>query len=416
MLGQSINQQLNVTGSKLWKILQLSRVPSRNSGWIGSPLNRFMRWYKSFYGITEIFRLSWRDFAVNSGHCSRCVIAIVFFSWHSLFRNRDLQICRRNRRGSRKRQRLGRGWRKSRVCRRARFAIARSRIRTSTFAWTTRATCMPTISACSRPAISTRQEIHAQKATLTKSAAFWWITSRRNALERAIWNAGTVYNFGRSIDWLTVRSIICSIDWLIDWFSGIYWFILGFFFTRFCSARGAAVGCAIPTCSSTYHYPCGVKNKCYFQFTGTFESYCPEHIPKNRIPRPKDMSTVKKQCTICLEEPNLRDKMDTIITPCCLCALHRDCLAGLAVNAGKHYLKCPSCNVVDNFKAFCEQVNFAGWLFLKIKCPVPRMFGTHRLVFDSMIDASIDCRSIDWLIDWLPTDWTVDLLINHSLD
>ncbi|OQV17688.1 putative G2/M phase-specific E3 ubiquitin-protein ligase [Hypsibius exemplaris] len=125
---------------------------------------------------------------------------------------------------------------------------------------------------------------------------------------------------------------------------------------KYCKKKGAAVGCAIKKCNASYHYPCGVENSCYFQFTGSFESYCPTHIPKGRIPRPKDMSTVKKDCTICLESPDLKDKVNTVITPCCSCALHRECLAGLAVNAGKHYIKCPSCNIVDNFKAFCEQV------------------------------------------------------------
>lgn len=116
------------------------------------------------------------------------------------------------------------------------------------------------------------------------------------------------------------------------------------------------MGCAVKSCRASYHYPCGVENKCFYRFHGSFESFCPDHIPAKQFARPKDTKNVKKECVICLDEPDLKDKFDTLVTPCCNRALHRECLAGHAVNAGKHFLKCPSCNMVDNFKSFCEQV------------------------------------------------------------
>ena len=125
---------------------------------------------------------------------------------------------------------------------------------------------------------------------------------------------------------------------------------------KYCKKRGAAVGCSVRSCRATYHYPCGVENKCFYRFTGSFESFCPDHIPAKEFPRPKDMKSVNTQCVVCLDDPDLKDKFDTLVTPCCNRALHRECLAGHAVNAGKHFLKCPSCNIVDNFKPFCEKV------------------------------------------------------------
>lgn len=107
----------------------------------------------------------------------------------------------------------------------------------------------------------------------------------------------------------------------------------------------------------TYHYPCGVKNGCYFNFTGSFESFCPEHIPIDQFPRPGDLSIVNKECVICMDEPDLSDKMNSLITKCCHRAMHRECLTGHAVNAGKHYIKCPACNDVIGFREFCDKVS-----------------------------------------------------------
>ncbi|XP_055357572.1 G2/M phase-specific E3 ubiquitin-protein ligase-like [Paramacrobiotus metropolitanus] len=139
-------------------------------------------------------------------------------------------------------------------------------------------------------------------------------------------------------------------------------------FCIYCKKRGAAVGCSIARCKATYHYPCGVENNCFFSFTGSFESFCPRHIPVQQFPRPKDMSTVNTQCVICLDEPDLKDKVNTLITTCCYRAIHRDCLAGCAVNSGKHHLKCPACNEVNDFRDFCDKVGIhvpnadATWL------------------------------------------------------
>ncbi|KAH0514038.1 G2/M phase-specific E3 ubiquitin-protein ligase, partial [Microtus ochrogaster] len=37
-----------------------------------------------------------------------------------------------------------------------------------------------------------------------------------------------------------------------------------------CKKNGASIGCVVPRCKRSYHFPCGLQNECIFQFTDNF--------------------------------------------------------------------------------------------------------------------------------------------------
>ncbi|OCT68723.1 G2/M phase-specific E3 ubiquitin-protein ligase [Xenopus laevis] len=115
-----------------------------------------------------------------------------------------------------------------------------------------------------------------------------------------------------------------------------------------CKNRGASIGCEFPKCRRSYHYPCGVKKECIFQFTGSFRSYCWEHRPVQKI---VSSQTDCSPCTICLENVNHVPSYHVLCCPCCKTSwFHRNCLQGQALSAGLFFFRCTVCNNKDIFQ------------------------------------------------------------------
>ncbi|VDO78461.1 unnamed protein product [Schistosoma curassoni] len=156
-----------------------------------------------------------------------------------------------------------------------------------------------------------------------------------------------------------------------------------------CRLPGACVGCVVNTCHTTFHLPCLIKAQGITIFEGNFPSYCRRHAnrqsfyllfnrctstwelpgssssepeeqnpvqqhktPKESVTLPSSMSHIPGWLTdyFLSLAPEKRLpvfeawKHHTIHGLCCpLSWMHRNCIAGFAVSAALHYLKCPYC-------------------------------------------------------------------------
>ncbi|KAM8921247.1 G2/M phase-specific E3 ubiquitin-protein ligase [Pelodytes ibericus] len=119
---------------------------------------------------------------------------------------------------------------------------------------------------------------------------------------------------------------------------------------KICKNRGASIGCVIPRCKRTYHYPCGIQKECIFQFTESFRSYCWDHRPVQNI-HPSQTGG-SSTCTICLETVDNVPSYHVLHGPCCNSSwFHRDCLQYQALNAGLYFFRCTVCNNKDEFQS-----------------------------------------------------------------
>ncbi|XP_017030325.1 PHD finger protein 7 [Drosophila kikkawai] len=116
----------------------------------------------------------------------------------------------------------------------------------------------------------------------------------------------------------------------------------------YCQRLGANIGCCRTKCRRTFHTKCGYDNLAVSQFSGHYNSFCHQHIPKYRIrPGPGE------QCTICFESLVAKGKRFSLATemqsPCCRNGwYHRQCLQRYANSAG-YFFKCPLCNDEEKF-------------------------------------------------------------------
>ncbi|XP_050087869.1 pineapple eye protein-like [Anopheles aquasalis] len=113
-----------------------------------------------------------------------------------------------------------------------------------------------------------------------------------------------------------------------------------------CKENHANVSCCFKKCLRVFHTECGFKNGCLSHYTGTYQSWCPLHIPlkKERKPHgPED------SCAICFDAMGAYDRIESVRAPCCQNGwFHLRCVRQLALAAG-YFLKCPLCNNVDEF-------------------------------------------------------------------
>ncbi|KAK1160563.1 G2/M phase-specific E3 ubiquitin-protein ligase-like [Acipenser oxyrinchus oxyrinchus] len=119
---------------------------------------------------------------------------------------------------------------------------------------------------------------------------------------------------------------------------------------HFCKKRGASVGCSVKECRKSFHFPCGLKKECIFQFTEMFPSFCWIHRPVQSTAVSSRLSG-PYSCTICLEfiEPAL--SYSVLKCPCCNSSwFHRDCVQHQAYSAGMFFFRCTICNNKDKFQ------------------------------------------------------------------
>ncbi|XP_017675971.1 PREDICTED: G2/M phase-specific E3 ubiquitin-protein ligase isoform X2 [Lepidothrix coronata] len=116
-----------------------------------------------------------------------------------------------------------------------------------------------------------------------------------------------------------------------------------------CKKKGASIGCVAPKCKRSYHFPCGIKRECIFQFMEDFRSYCWEHKPVQTFMDKE--STGASQCTICLDLVEHLPAYTVLKSPCCKSAwFHRECLQYQALSAGIFFFRCTVCNNKDKFQ------------------------------------------------------------------
>ncbi|CAO2586241.1 G2/M phase-specific E3 ubiquitin-protein ligase, partial [Lemmus lemmus] len=116
-----------------------------------------------------------------------------------------------------------------------------------------------------------------------------------------------------------------------------------------CKKNGASIGCVIPKCKRSYHFPCGLQNECIFQFTDNFASFCWEHRPVQAMT--SNMYRDSLPCTICLEFIEPIPTYNIVRSLCCKNAwFHRDCLQVQALSAGVFFFRCTLCNNTDIFQ------------------------------------------------------------------
>ena len=133
-----------------------------------------------------------------------------------------------------------------------------------------------------------------------------------------------------------------------------------------CKKNNATVGCCVKTCTKSFHLPCCLTSGGLSQFFGSFNTYCCEHRPKQRVPEcywKRDISSSKiksskpgpsklvGQCGVCLDRMLLKPGgYSSLWTPCCKGWFHRKCIEAMADVAGCHFVKCPLCNNKEVFE------------------------------------------------------------------
>ncbi|KAH8366934.1 hypothetical protein KR200_005064 [Drosophila serrata] len=115
----------------------------------------------------------------------------------------------------------------------------------------------------------------------------------------------------------------------------------------YCQRLGANIGCCRSSCRRSFHTKCGFENYAVSQFTGSFNSYCHQHVPKYRFrPGPKE------QCMICFDALVAKGKFSVaraLQSPCCRNGwYHRYCLQMYANSAG-YFFNCPLCKNEKKF-------------------------------------------------------------------
>ncbi|KAM9294460.1 G2/M phase-specific E3 ubiquitin-protein ligase [Gastrophryne carolinensis] len=116
-----------------------------------------------------------------------------------------------------------------------------------------------------------------------------------------------------------------------------------------CKLAGASIGCVVPRCKRSYHYPCGQERQCIFQFMENYCSFCWDHLPvQNSLQKEMRDSS---PCMICLENVPHIPSYHILRGPCCKGSwYHRDCLQYQALSAGLFFFRCTVCNNRDLFQ------------------------------------------------------------------
>ncbi|XP_071963351.1 G2/M phase-specific E3 ubiquitin-protein ligase-like [Antedon mediterranea] len=118
---------------------------------------------------------------------------------------------------------------------------------------------------------------------------------------------------------------------------------------RYCTNRGATIGCVVKRCPMTFHFHCGLANGSLSQFFGNFNSYCLEHRPHQET----DLSCgspSKIECPICFCDVPCETNLNVLKTPCCNSTwLHRECVQRQAISSG-YFFRCPVCNNKKEFE------------------------------------------------------------------
>ncbi|XP_055712920.1 G2/M phase-specific E3 ubiquitin-protein ligase-like [Phlebotomus papatasi] len=112
----------------------------------------------------------------------------------------------------------------------------------------------------------------------------------------------------------------------------------------FCKKPRAATKCAFKNCYKKFHFICGLKNGCLYQFDEML-AFCNAHTGLEKTAPPEYSS--ENTCVICSEVLGPYSPLDRIQAHCQLIAwMHTDCVRRFALNAGYGF-KCLLCRKTD---------------------------------------------------------------------
>lgn len=121
----------------------------------------------------------------------------------------------------------------------------------------------------------------------------------------------------------------------------------------YCQQPSASIRCNYESCQRSFHFICGIDNKCLYQFTKDFSSYCHDH---HGIFDENSYCENKEICFICYEMMGAYHPTYAIPACCNLGWYHAKCLRKTALHSG-YYLKCPTCGTKGTFR---EQLKLRG--------------------------------------------------------
>lgn len=118
----------------------------------------------------------------------------------------------------------------------------------------------------------------------------------------------------------------------------------------YCKKKGASIGCWIRNCRKSFHFPCAIENKCTYEFTTDYRSYCNVHFDSNTLNTcaPNNGSEL---CAICFLEMGQFDATKNIKLVCCDDQMwyHKICLKKMAFKLTDDF-GCPSCENETYFR------------------------------------------------------------------
>lgn len=114
--------------------------------------------------------------------------------------------------------------------------------------------------------------------------------------------------------------------------------------------RGASIGCCAKKCRKSFHFSCGIKNKCLSEFIGHFRSYCHIHFATNTL-NTEHFHGPDELCNLCEQPMQEHDPVTSLQFSCCSSDkwFHKRCLKQHAHTLGDNF-KCPLCQNVDEFR------------------------------------------------------------------
>lgn len=118
----------------------------------------------------------------------------------------------------------------------------------------------------------------------------------------------------------------------------------------YCKTRGASVGCCGKSCRKSFHFSCGVKNRCLTEYVGNFFSFCHQHASTRTSNTSKEYEP-DDECEICQKPMGEYDRLNSLKAVCCPDDkwFHKRCLKEQAL-LNQDDFSCPCCGNSDEFR------------------------------------------------------------------
>lgn len=127
-----------------------------------------------------------------------------------------------------------------------------------------------------------------------------------------------------------------------------------FFFPQtcfYCKLRGASIGCDRKACRKSFHFPCGLDNRCLTEFYGNYRSFCHLHHTIERLTIHDD----NELCVLCNDSMGKFHPVTSVELSCCGTKwIHKKCLQHSVHK--QNTPRCTTCGDEEQFR-YCLQSN-----------------------------------------------------------